>query len=155
MRRQLPAAMGKVACKSGANLQSLWELITFGHAKQTIRGNRNLHSAMFGNGFNEVHRYAECLHFFDRAIKLAGGNSDAGFPFMAYEGKCEALAALGGQDEARQLLSVALAKARAFQRNRHQVQPLIPPGKLEAQTGNREQALGHLEQANELATKLI
>ena len=38
---------------------------------------------LLGRGFEEVNRHAEAMRFFDRAIKLAEGEKDAGLPFMA------------------------------------------------------------------------
>ena len=55
---------------------------------------------MLGNGFNEAKRYGEALAFFERAIKTSSSNPDAGFPFMAYEGESQALAAQGKMSEA-------------------------------------------------------
>jgi hypothetical protein len=48
---------------------------------------------LLGAGFEEVNRNAEALRFFERAIKLADAEKDSGLPFMAYEGKAQALVA--------------------------------------------------------------
>jgi len=48
---------------------------------------------MLGNGMVEVNRHGEALMFFERAIKLAEADKDSGLPFMAYEGKAQALVA--------------------------------------------------------------
>ena len=37
---------------------------------------------LLGRGFEEVNRHAEAMRFFDRAIKLAEGEKDAGLPFI-------------------------------------------------------------------------
>src|SRR5882672_12208501 len=66
---------------------------------------------MLGNGFNEAKRYGEALAFFERAIKTSSSNPDAGFPFMAYEGESQALAALGKMSEALDKLERALTIA--------------------------------------------
>ena len=57
---------------------------------------------MLGNGMVEVNRNSEALMFFERAIKIAEAEKDSGLPFMAYEGKAQALVALGRPDEARE-----------------------------------------------------
>lgn len=49
---------------------------------------------LLGIGFEEVNRHAEALRFFERAIKLANSEKDSGLPFMAYEGKAQALVAM-------------------------------------------------------------
>jgi tetratricopeptide (TPR) repeat protein len=77
---------------------------------------------MIGNGFEEVNRHSEGLRFFERAIKLADAEPDSGLPFMAYEGKAQALAALGKPDEAKRVLLDALGKARLEQKRGHQAQ---------------------------------
>ena len=56
---------------------------------------------MLGNGMVEVNRPTEALMFFERAIKIAEAEKDSGLPFMGYEGKAQALVALGRPDEAK------------------------------------------------------
>ena len=109
---------------------------------------------LLGRGFEEVKRPAEALKFFERAIKLAEADPDCGLPFMGYEGKADALASLGRTDEAKSVLESALNKARSQEKRGHEAQLLILLGKLEAQTGNRQQALTHLEDAGQFATRL-
>ena len=73
---------------------------------------------MIGNGLVEVNRpFSEALMFFERAIKIAEADEDSGLPFMGYEGKAQALVALGGPDEARRVLQDALAKARSSRKS--------------------------------------
>jgi CHAT domain-containing protein len=107
---------------------------------------------LLGTGFEEVNRHAEALRFFERAIKLADAERDSGLPFMAYEGKAQALVALGRAEEAKGVLESALTKARAQQNRGHEAQLLILLGKLEAQTGSRQRALTYLEDAGQLST---
>ena len=109
---------------------------------------------LVGNGFEEVNRHAEALRFFDRAIKLADDERDAGLPFMAYEGKAQALAALGRQDQASTLLLEALAKARSQQKKAHEAQLLILLGRLRARTMDRKGAIAYLEGAGQFASRV-
>src|SRR5499425_2159966 len=67
---------------------------------------------LLGRGFEEVNRHAEAMRFFDRAIKLAGGEKDSGLPFMAYEGEAQALVATGKAADAKRVLEDALTKAQ-------------------------------------------
>ena len=92
---------------------------------------------LLGTGFEEVNRHAEALRFFERAIKLADAEKDSGLPFMAYEGKAQALVALGRTDEAKRVLEDALTKARSQQKRGHEAQLLILLGRLTAQMGDR------------------
>ena len=109
---------------------------------------------MLGNGMVEVSRNGEALMFFERAIKLAEANKDSGLPFMGYEGKAAALVALGRPEEAKRVLENALAKARLQQKQGHAAQLLIVLGKLAAQQGNKREAIAHLEDAGQFATRV-
>jgi len=106
---------------------------------------------MLGNGMEEVNRHSEGLMLFQKAIKLAEADTDSGLPFMAYEGKAKALAALGKPDEAKAMLEDAFAKARSQQKQGHAAQLLIILSKLAAQEGHPQQAILDLENAGQLA----
>src|ERR1700676_3261476 len=106
---------------------------------------------MMGNGFNEAKRYGEALAFFERAIKTSSSNPDAGFPFMAYEGESQALAAQGKMSEAVDKLDRALTIARAKQKRGHEAMILLSLGELALQSGDRQGAMNYLEQAGQIA----
>ncbi len=53
---------------------------------------------------------------FNHAISVANSCKDCGFPYMAYEGRGEALTALGKTDDARSTLTKCLNTARQEQR---------------------------------------
>lgn len=108
---------------------------------------------MMGNGFNEAKRYGEALAFFERAIKTSRSNSDAGFPFMAYEGESQALAAQGKMSEAVDKLNGALSIARANQKRGHEAMILLSLGELALQSGDRNGAMNSLEQAGQIAQR--
>ncbi|HEY5174762.1 MAG TPA: hypothetical protein VII95_04265 [Terriglobales bacterium] len=109
---------------------------------------------MLGNGLVEVNRPSDALMFFERAIKIAEADEDSGLPFMGYEGKAQALVALGRPDEAKRVLQDALAKARSQQKRGHEAQLLIVLGKLAAQTGNKQEAIADLEDAGQFAARV-
>jgi tetratricopeptide (TPR) repeat protein len=109
---------------------------------------------LLGAGFEEVNRHAEALRFFERAIKLADAEKDSGLPFMAYEGKAQALVASGRTDEAKRVLDDALTKARSQRKRGHEAQLLILLGRLMAQMGDRTQAIAYLEGAGQFATQV-
>jgi len=108
---------------------------------------------MLGNGFNEAKRYGEALAFFERAIKTSSSNPDAGFPFMAYEGESQTLAAQGKMTEAKEKLERALKVARANQKRGHEAMILLSLGELALQTGDREWAMRYLEEAGDISLK--
>ncbi len=109
---------------------------------------------LIGRGFEEVNRHAEALRFFERAIKLADAEKDSGLPFIAYEGKAQALVALGKADEAKKVLADALVKARSQHKRGHETQLLILLGQLASETGDRNQAIAYLEDAGQFATRV-
>ena len=109
---------------------------------------------LIGRGFEEVNRHTEALRFFERAIKLADAEKDSGLPFMAYEGKAQALVALGKPDEAKTLLEDALSKARSQQKRGHEAELLILLGRLASQTGDRKQAIVDLESAAQFSKRV-
>src|SRR5712671_3544295 len=108
---------------------------------------------MLGNGFNEAKRYGEALAFFERAIKTSSANPDAGFPFMAYEGESESLAAQGKMPEATEKLDRALTIARANQKRGHEAMILLSLGELALQSGDHQTAKTYLEQTGDIAQK--
>jgi len=108
---------------------------------------------MLGNGFNEAKRYGEALAFFERAIKTSDSNPDAGFPFMAYEGESQTLAAQGKMTEAKEELERALKVARANQKRGHEAMILLSLGELSLQKGDRQRAMTYLEQAGDISLK--
>src|SRR6266852_5887077 len=108
---------------------------------------------MLGNGFNEAKRYGEALAFFERAIKTSNSNPDAGFPFMAYEGESQTLAAQGKMTEAKEKLERALKVARANQKRGHEAMILLSLGELSLQNGDRQRAMTYLEEAGDISQK--
>jgi CHAT domain-containing protein len=109
---------------------------------------------LLGRGFEEVNRHAEALRFFERAIHLAEADRDCGLPFMGYEGKAQALVALGKPGEAKEVLEDALAKARSQQKQGHVTQLLILLGELATRMPDTRQAFAYLEDAGQIATRL-
>ncbi|HEV2224535.1 MAG TPA: CHAT domain-containing tetratricopeptide repeat protein [Candidatus Acidoferrales bacterium] len=105
---------------------------------------------MLGNGFNTVQRHAEALAFFDRAIKVATKTPDAGFPYMAFEGKAQALVGQNKLRDARDTLNQALTIAKKNDKFGHQSQIFIQLGELDLQTGDREEATSYLREAGQL-----
>lgn len=109
---------------------------------------------LLGRGFEEVNRHSEALRFFDRAIKLANAEKDCGLPFMAYEGKAQALVAMGKVDDAKSVLDDALTKARSQNKRGHEAAILILLASVAQKTGDNNQAIAYLENAGQFATSV-
>ena len=71
---------------------------------------------------------------------------------MAYEGKAQALVALGKPDDARTVIEDALVTARAQQKRGHEAELLIRLSLVSESTGDATHAIQYLEQAGQFAT---
>lgn len=108
--------------------------------------------SLIGHGLLELGRNEAAIEYFDRALKLATSTPDAGFPFMAYGGKAEALANLDRRAEAQALLQEALEQARLLNRRGHEAQLLIMLGRVSLKAGASQEAIEYLESAKAIAT---
>ena len=106
---------------------------------------------LLGQGFEEVNRHSEALRFFDRAIKLADRERDCGLPFMAYEGKAEALVAMGKADDANRVLDDALQKAQSQEKRGHEAAILGLLASVAEKRGDKTGAIAYLERAGRFA----
>ncbi len=70
------------------------------------------YTAMVGNGTVEAGRPETGLQYSNFALRLASFVKDAGFPFLAHQGKARALLAMNRKAEAEGVLNEALARAR-------------------------------------------
>jgi tetratricopeptide (TPR) repeat protein len=107
--------------------------------------------SMFGNALNELKRPEEASEYFNRALVLANHTPDIGFPFMAYEGKAQALVALNKSSQAELLLKDALGKAKQFSRRGHESQLYIDLGRAARERGDQESAIAYFREASNLA----
>ncbi|HEY6271055.1 MAG TPA: CHAT domain-containing protein [Terriglobales bacterium] len=106
---------------------------------------------LLGGGLTALNRNEEALRFFSRATHVAAKTPDAGFPFMAYEGKGQALMALGRLSEARATLSQALVEAEKEHKRGHRTQILILLGELALRSNDETAAIRYLEQAGQIS----
>jgi CHAT domain-containing protein len=107
--------------------------------------------SMFGNGLNQLKRFDEAVEYFNRALKLANQTPDIGFPFMAYEGKAEALIGMNSTPEAESLLTSAIDEAKRSGRRGHESQLYLVLGKTARAQGDEAAAIKHLQNAAEIA----
>jgi CHAT domain-containing protein len=121
--------------------------------EQSDTGTEVRYLEIVGNGWNALNRPAEAMFFFNRVIGMADRNHDIGTPFMAYEGKAEALAMEGKMDEAQALMQRTLAEARKEKMLEHEGQDLLILGEFAAESGQTAHARQYLEEAMQSATQ--
>ena len=102
---------------------------------------------LVGNGLNGLNRPSEGMFFFNRAIAIADHDKDVGTPFMALEGKAEALLLLNRKDEAQALMERTLAEARIEKMWEHEGQDLLILGEFAMGSGKKKQAREYLQEA--------
>jgi CHAT domain-containing protein len=107
--------------------------------------------AMLGNGFNEERRFSEALIMFKRAITIAEGTPDAGFPFMAYGGEAAALTGLHQTEQAKHLLERALTAARSQENLTNEADLLVQMGEVAMADHKLEQAKYVFARAGQIA----
>lgn len=109
---------------------------------------------LVGNGMNGLNRHAEAMIFLDRAIRIANHDGYVGTPFMAFEGKAEALAASGPETQAEALMRSTLAQVRREKMWEHEGQDLLILGEMAAKSGDRSGARKYLNSAVESAKRM-
>jgi CHAT domain-containing protein len=108
---------------------------------------------IIGNGWNALNRPAEAMVFFNHAISISDRDHDVGTPFMAYEGKAEALVMDGKMGEAQASMQRTLAEARKEHMLEHEGQDLLILGEFAVETGHKAQAREYFEEAMQSATQ--
>lgn len=105
---------------------------------------------MLGNGFNTVQRYPEALAFFDHAITVSSETPDEGFPYMAFEGKAQALYGEKQYGQARETLNNVLQVASKDKKFSQVSQIFIQLAEIDLENGQRREAATLLEQAGKI-----
>lgn len=109
---------------------------------------------LVGNGMNGLNRHAEAMIFLNRAIRIATHDGYVGTPFMAFEGKAEALAATGHREQAFALMQRTLAKVRREKMWEHEGQDLLILGEMAADSGDGATARRNLNAAAQSAKRM-
>jgi CHAT domain-containing protein len=105
------------------------------------------YTSLVGNGLVESGQPQNGLHYCNVAIMRAAVARNAGFPFLAYQGKARALLALHRNAEGDAVLQVALKRARAEGNRAAEAQLLIVAG-IGAE--NPRKAIEYFRAANDL-----
>src|SRR5208337_3127524 len=99
-----------------------------------------------GIGLVASKMYEQALPYIDNGLKIASATPDAGYPFMTYELRLDALIGLKQFDAAETLATDILKHARDQNRPAHQGQVLIQAADLALARNDSTTALSDLEQ---------
>ena len=106
-----------------------------------------------GYAYMHLGSYDDALGYFDKALKIAAANPDAGYQFVVNEGRLQAFRGMGKLDAAEQLANEIIAEARARQKHVKETQALITAGTVETAKGDEAKAIADFEEAIDLAQK--
>lgn len=109
--------------------------------------------AAIGHGLVQLGASDDALGYFDRALKIAAANTDAGYPFLVNEGKLQALRSMGNLDAAEKLADEIIAQARARQKHVRETQALITASTIALAKKDETKAVEELQTAIDLAQK--
>src|SRR5260370_38608076 len=109
--------------------------------------------AAVGHAYVQLGSYDDALGYFDKALKIAAANPDAGYQFVVNEGRLQAFRGMGKLDAAEQLAKELIAEARARQKHVKELQALITAGTVENAKGDEAKAIDDFEAAIDLAQK--
>jgi tetratricopeptide (TPR) repeat protein len=109
--------------------------------------------AAIGHAFVQMGSYNDSLGYFDKALKIAASNPDAGYPFLVNEGRLQAFRGMGKLDAAEQLADEIIAQARSRQKHVKETQALITAGTVAVAKKDEVKAIEDFQAAIELAQK--
>ena len=109
--------------------------------------------AAVGHAYVQMGSYDDALGYFDKALKIAAANPDAGYQFVVNEGRLQAFRSMGKLDAAEQLADEIIAEARARQKHVKETQALITAGTVESAKGAEAKAIEDFQAAIDLAQK--
>src|SRR5438552_16467086 len=105
--------------------------------------------AAIGHAFVQMGSYDDALGYFDKALKIAAANPDAGYQFVVNEGRLQAFRSMGKLDAAEHLGNEIIAQAQARQKHVKETQALITAGTVETVKGDDAKAMENFEMAIE------
>src|SRR5437879_3593043 len=109
--------------------------------------------AAVGHAYVQLGSYDDALGYFDKALKIAAANHDAGYQFVVNEGRLQAFRGMGKLDDAKQLANEIIAQARSRQKHVKETQALITAGTVENAKGDEAKAIEDFNTAMDLAQK--
>jgi len=109
--------------------------------------------AAVGHAYVQLGSYDDGLGYFDKALKIAAANPDAGYQFIVNEGRLQAFRGMGKLAAAEQLANEIIAEARSRQKHVKETQALITAGTVENAKGDETKAIEDFTAAIDLAQK--
>src|SRR6266576_1526652 len=109
--------------------------------------------AAVGYAYAQLGSYDDAVGYFDKALKIAAANPDAGYQFVVNEGRLQAFRGIGKLAAAEQLAKEIIAEARSRQKHVKETQALITAETVENAKGDETKAIEEFETAIELAQK--
>ena len=109
--------------------------------------------AAIGHAFVQMGSYDDALGYFDKALKIAAANPDAGYPYIVNEGRLQAFRGIGKLDAAEQLASEVIDQSRAKEKYVKETQALITAGTVANARANQAKAIELFNEAIDLAQK--
>src|SRR5437660_4768858 len=109
--------------------------------------------AAVGYAYAQLGSYDDALGYFDKALKIAAANPDAGYQFVVNEGRLQAFRGMGKLEAAEQLAKQIIAEARSRQKHVKETQALITAGTVDNAKGDETKAIEDFETAIDLAQK--
>ena len=106
---------------------------------------------VLGIGLVQSGMCEQALPYLDKALNIASGTPDAGYPFLTYEVRLEALIGLKQLDAAQSLATDILTHAQRQHRPQHEAEVLISSARIARARGDNKTAMSVLEQALSLS----
>ena len=104
--------------------------------------------AAVGHAYVQLGSYDDALGYFDKALKIAAANPDAGYQFVVNEGRLQAFRGMGKLDAAEQLANEIITQAQARQKHVKETQALITAGTVENAKSDEAKAMESFERAS-------
>jgi len=109
--------------------------------------------AAIGQAFVQLGAFDDSLGYFDKALKIAASNPDAGYQFLIQQGRLQALRGKGELDAAQELADEIIAQARTRQRYVKETDALITASTVAVAKKEQSKAIEELQEAIDLAQK--
>ena len=109
--------------------------------------------AAIGHAYVQMGSYDDGLSYFEKALKIAAANPDAGYQFIVNEGRLQAFRGMGKLDDAERLANEIIAEARSRQKHVKETQALITAGTVANAKGDQVKAIELFDAAVDLARR--